>query len=122
MQLMILPWMLRADADLPEVDLDSIAMLQYTSGSTSSPRAVQVTHGNLIANLDVMRSMFYREGSVGTVCWLPLFHDMGLIGMVMTSLVSGITANLMGARRIRDATHPLVACDLEDPIRVFRWT
>ncbi len=83
------------DADLPEVDPDSIAMLQYTSGSTSSPRAVQVTHGNLIANLDVMRSMFYREGSVGTVCWLPLFHDMGLIGMVMTSLVSGITANLM---------------------------
>jgi acyl-CoA synthetase (AMP-forming)/AMP-acid ligase II len=83
------------DADLPEVDLDSIAMLQYTSGSTSSPRAVQVTHGNLIANLDVMSSLFYREGSVGTVCWLPLFHDMGLIGMVMTSLVSGITANLM---------------------------
>ena len=85
----------RCDVDLPEVDIDSIAMLQYTSGSTSSPRAVQVTHRNLIANTDVMKSLFIYPGSFGTVCWMPLFHDMGLIGLVLTSLVNGITAHLM---------------------------
>ena len=79
----------------PGIDPDREVMFQYTSGSTSDPRAVRVTHGNLVANLDAMSSLFYREGSVGTVCWLPLFHDMGLIGLVMTSLVNGITANLM---------------------------
>ena len=81
--------------DIPEVASESIAMFQYTSGSTSQPRAVQVTHGNLIANLDVMGTLFIREDSSATVCWLPLFHDMGLIGLVMTSLMNGITTHLM---------------------------
>ena len=80
---------------VPEVDAESIAMFQYTSGSTSQPRAVQVTHGNLIANLDVLSGLYIREDSGGTVCWLPLFHDMGLIGVVMTSLMNGITTHLM---------------------------
>jgi len=81
--------------DLPNVNPASIAMLQYTSGSTNHPRAVALTHSNLAANLAIMSSLFYRKGSCGTVCWLPLFHDMGLIGLVMTSLVNGITANIM---------------------------
>ena len=80
---------------IPEVDPGSIAMYQYTSGSTSQPRAVQVSHGNLIANIDAMSSLFIREDSGGTVCWLPLFHDMGLIGLLMTSLMNGITIHLM---------------------------
>lgn len=76
-------------------DPNTIAMHQYTSGSTSTPRAVQISHGNLIANLDVMSTLFYRPGTTATVSWLPLFHDMGLIGLVMTSLVNGITAHIM---------------------------
>ena len=80
---------------LPTIDPQSVAMLQYTSGSTTTPRAVAITHENLIANLSIMSEVFYRPGSTATVCWLPLFHDMGLIGLVMTSLVNGITANIM---------------------------
>ena len=80
---------------IPDVPPDSIAMFQYTSGSTSQPRAVRVSHGNLIANVEAMSSLFVHEESGGTVCWLPLFHDMGLIGVVMTSLMSGLTTHLM---------------------------
>ena len=80
---------------IPEVAPDTIAMYQYTSGSTSQPRAVEVSHGNLMANLDAMSALYVQEGSGATVCWLPLFHDMGLIGVLMTSLMNGLTTHLM---------------------------
>ena len=85
----------KSSCSIAEVAPDSIAMLQYTSGSTSQPRAVQVSHGNLMANLDAMSALYVREGGGGTVCWLPLFHDMGLIGVLMTSLMNGLTTHLM---------------------------
>ena len=85
----------KSSCSIAEVAPDSIAMFQYTSGSTSQPRAVQVSHGNLMVNLDAMSALYVRKGGGGTVCWLPLFHDMGLIGLLMTSLMNGLTTHLM---------------------------
>lgn len=62
-----------------------VAMLQYTSGSTASPRGVVLTHANLLHNLRLLRAAFpvdHGEDDVG-VSWLPPFHDMGLIGGIL---------------------------------------
>lgn len=72
-----------------------IAFLQYTSGSTRSPRGVMISHGNLVANLKVLRELLdFREETV-SVTWLPLFHDMGLIGGVLEALWVGYSNILM---------------------------
>ena len=64
---------------------DDLAFLQFTSGSTSRPKGVMVTHGNLAANAEAfMIHGLDRDSSVDKgVSWLPLFHDMGLIGFVV---------------------------------------
>ncbi len=80
---------------LSEISPSEIAMFQYTSGSTSSPKGVMVTHGNLIANITEMKKNFVSQTANSCVCWLPLFHDMGLIGLCMTSLMSKVTLHLM---------------------------
>ncbi len=67
--------------------------LQFTSGSTSAPRGVIVTHGNLIANARAMiTSLDIGSDRDCAVSWLPLYHDMGLIGFVITTLVAQIPA------------------------------
>jgi acyl-CoA synthetase (AMP-forming)/AMP-acid ligase II/acyl carrier protein len=73
-----------------------LAFLQYTSGSTSEPRGVMVTHGNLLANLEMIREGFQiqQTAPVG-VFWLPAYHDMGLIGGLLTPLYVGGTSHLM---------------------------
>jgi len=79
----------------PDVGPDSLAFLQYTSGSTASPKGVMLTHGNLLHNSAVIRRSFGAgEGSRG-VFWLPLFHDMGLIGGVLQTLFCGGYSTLM---------------------------
>jgi acyl transferase domain-containing protein/acyl-CoA synthetase (AMP-forming)/AMP-acid ligase II/acyl carrier protein len=66
-----------------------IAFLQYTSGSTNTPKGVMVSHGNLMANQRLIRKSFgHTEASVMTG-WLPLFHDMGLVGMTLQPLYVG---------------------------------
>src|SRR5712672_880666 len=83
---------LRADVPLidppPHPADEDIAFLQFTSGSTSAPKGVMVTHGNLIANSKAIMhdGLQWRPGDV-TVSWLPLYHDMGLIGMVLCPIV-----------------------------------
>ena len=65
---------------------DALAFLQYTSGSTGSPRGVMVTHGNIVANEEMIRRAFDQSESSIIVSWLPLYHDMGLIGGVLQPL------------------------------------
>lgn len=80
---------------------DSIAFLQYTSGSTSDPMGVAVTHHNLIHNLEMIRLGFGQDfndanlPSLKGAFWLPLYHDMGLIGAILEPLYLGGTTVLM---------------------------
>src|SRR5581483_5527024 len=73
----------------PPLDRNSTAFLQYTSGSTATPRGVVVRHGNLLANADMLRQAFDLTERSVCVGWLPLYHDMGLIGNVLGTLYAG---------------------------------
>lgn len=76
----------------PEIGPDTVAYLQYTSGSTSSPAGVVITHGNLAANVEQMFEVF----DIGrTACWLPLFHDMGLAVGVLNPVIGGVSSTLL---------------------------
>src|SRR5262249_29478167 len=72
-----------------------IAYLQHTSGSTSAPKAVMVTHSNLISNVRVLIERFNVPASKSLVSWLPHYHDMGLVGPILCALVAGRPAILM---------------------------
>ena len=63
--------------------------LQYTSGSTSSPKGVIITHGNIMANLDSIAGHMRLRENIPIVSWLPPFHDMGLVGGILTPLHLG---------------------------------
>lgn len=74
---------------------DDIAFLQYTSGSTGSPRGVMVTHRMIAANLEQIRHA-YRFTPADRLCgWLPHYHDMGLIGGILTPIHLGIPNAMM---------------------------
>ncbi len=74
---------------------DGTAFLQYTSGSTSSPKGVIVSHANLMHNEEMIRRAFRQSESSVIVSWLPLYHDMGLIGGVLQPLYAGAQCILM---------------------------
>jgi acyl-CoA synthetase (AMP-forming)/AMP-acid ligase II len=78
-------------ASLPE----ALALIQYTSGSTSSPKGVMLTHGNLIANSAMIAEAFEHDTTGRGVGWLPLFHDMGLVGHVLQPVYGGVLSVLM---------------------------
>jgi len=86
---------------LAEIGVDDLAFLQYTSGSTSDPKGVMVSHGNLMHNLEMIRQGFRIEQvcpdlANGTgVFWLPAYHDMGLIGGILEPLYLGGRTVLM---------------------------
>ena len=72
-----------------------IALLQYTSGSTGDPKGVVLTHANLLANMRAIgEAVQLGPGDVG-VSWLPLYHDMGLIGAWLTLLQYGVPLAVM---------------------------
>ncbi len=81
------------------VSPDDLALIQFTSGSTSRPKGVTVTHGNLAANAEAfMIHGLDRDPRVDKgVSWLPLFHDMGLIGFVVGPLFTNVPCVLLPA-------------------------
>jgi acyl-CoA synthetase (AMP-forming)/AMP-acid ligase II/acyl carrier protein len=85
-----------ADAwQAPAVDESTLALLQYTSGSTGTPRGVMITHGNIMHNSEVIRQAMGVTADCCMVSWLPAFHDMGLIGAFLQPLYSGFPGYLM---------------------------
>jgi acyl-CoA synthetase (AMP-forming)/AMP-acid ligase II len=80
---------------LPTPGPGDIAFLQYTSGSTSDPKGVMVTHGNLIENLEMIRLTLDNTGQSTYASWVPLYHDMGLILNVLQSIYVGALCVLL---------------------------
>ena len=91
----------------PSLSGDTPAFLQYTSGSTSAPKGVIVSHANLLHNEQLIQQAFSQTESSVIVGWLPLYHDMGLIGNVLQTLYVGARCVLMSP-----------AAFLQSP---FRW-
>lgn len=87
---------------------ESIAMLQYTSGSTGAPKGVMLTHANLLANIRSIGTQISVAESDIFVSWLPLYHDMGLIGARLTVL--WLLAGHHAANGVPDTADALVAC------------
>ena len=98
-----IPWLEIDDVDdeaveswrPPSVAADALALLQYTSGSTSAPRGVMVSHANLLHNLEVSAALAQHRRDSVSVSWLPVNHDMGLIDGVLQPAFSGFPAYLM---------------------------
>jgi acyl-CoA synthetase (AMP-forming)/AMP-acid ligase II len=79
----------------PGATADTLAFLQYTSGSTATPRGVMITHGNLLNNSARIQAAFGSSREGRGVSWLPLFHDMGLIGGMIQTLYCGGSSTLL---------------------------
>ena len=79
----------------PRVDGEQIAFLQYTSGSTLSPKGVMLSHANLLYNASLICHAFGNTPERSGVFWLPLYHDMGLIGGVVQPVYCGALCALL---------------------------
>lgn len=79
----------------PEITAASLAFLQYTSGSTGTPKGAMLSHGNLLHNQRMIQRGFGHTDASAVVGWLPLYHDMGLIGNVLQPLYVGFPCILM---------------------------
>jgi acyl-CoA synthetase (AMP-forming)/AMP-acid ligase II len=79
----------------PNLDEDSIAFLQYTSGSTAEPKGVKIAYRNLLHNLEAIHRCFRHSTQSRGVIWLPPYHDMGLIGGVLQPLFGDFPVTLM---------------------------
>ena len=79
----------------PGISHSHIALLQYTSGSTGKPKGVMVSHDNLLHNLGIIAQSFGLAPDTPSVSWLPLYHDMGLIGNILQPIYSGFSVTLM---------------------------
>jgi acyl-CoA synthetase (AMP-forming)/AMP-acid ligase II/acyl carrier protein len=79
----------------PVINSNTLALLQYTSGSTGIPKGVMVSHGNLLNNSALIHQCFEHTPNSQGVIWLPPYHDMGLIGGVLQPLYGGFPVTLM---------------------------
>ncbi|MFF9897692.1 fatty acyl-AMP ligase [Streptomyces longispororuber] len=83
------------DLDVYDADPDTLAVLQYTSGSTSDPKGSIVSHGNLLANAATTAATFPLQEGEKFGGWLPNYHDMGLMGLILSPLLAGYGTVLM---------------------------
>jgi acyl transferase domain-containing protein/acyl-CoA synthetase (AMP-forming)/AMP-acid ligase II/acyl carrier protein len=98
-----LRWIATDDAEDPHADSwvdgsldpEALAFLQYTSGSTGAPKGVMVSHGNLLHDSEMIGQCFGHDQTTIFASWLPLFHDMGLIGNTLHPLHLGVLSVLM---------------------------
>jgi len=79
----------------PYIDRDSLAFLQYTSGSTGTPKGVMLSHSNLLHNAAVTYKFMEHSPNSKFVSWLPVYHDMGLIGGIVQPLYGGFPCILL---------------------------
>jgi fatty-acyl-CoA synthase len=98
----------------PDVDVsgeDATALLQLTSGSTAEPKAVRITHGNLYANIQAMIEAARLDVDRDVmVSWLPLFHDMGMVGFLTVPMVTGL--DLVTVTPVDFLSRPLLWAEL----------
>jgi len=99
-RIVVLEELLEGDApacQFPQVKSEDLCFLQFTSGSTSLPKGVMVTHGNLVANARAFlgpKGLDLRKDDLA-IGWLPLYHDMGLIGFVLGTLICDLPTVLL---------------------------
>ncbi|MFN6534907.1 MAG: amino acid adenylation domain-containing protein [Nostoc sp. EkiNYC01] len=79
----------------PSIDRDTLAFLQYTSGSTGTPKGVMISHGNLLHNAATTYQFMEHSPESKFVTWLPMYHDMGLIGGILQPLYGGFPCIIM---------------------------
>src|SRR6185503_14357404 len=79
----------------PRATRGTLAFLQYTSGSTAEPKGVMVSHGNVISNERMIQRACGHTADSTFVGWLPMYHDMGLIGNLLQPLFTGALSVLM---------------------------
>ncbi|MDQ1829195.1 fatty acyl-AMP ligase [Massilia scottii] len=79
---------------MPEVSRATLALLQYTSGSTGAPKGVMISHDNLLHNADSLCRAYGLGPETRFGGWIPLFHDMGLMGLLLPALFLGSTCIL----------------------------
>src|SRR4030095_5992730 len=75
---------------MPDIDGDSIVLLQYTSGSISDPKGVVIRHRNLLSNAAAIRHAFDFNDSDRVMTWLPHYHDMGLVGTLLQPMYNAM--------------------------------
>jgi acyl-CoA synthetase (AMP-forming)/AMP-acid ligase II/acyl carrier protein len=100
----------------PRIEISEPAFLQYTSGATASPKGVMVTHANLINNLVVISEAFQITPDDIGVFWLPVYHDMGLIGGVLSNIFVAAQSQKISGRTFLMPP----AAFVESPIRWLR--
>ena len=83
------------DWRMPNIESDDLAFLQYTSGSTGSPKGVMLTHANIMHNCELITTAFEADREAIGASWLPTYHDMGLVGGVLNPLFCGRPSLLM---------------------------
>jgi acyl-CoA synthetase (AMP-forming)/AMP-acid ligase II len=79
----------------PDCKADDVAYIQYSSGSTSSPKGVVISHRNVMCNQQMLQQAFRTSDDSLIVSWLPHFHDMGLVGVIQRAIYVGMSGVLM---------------------------
>ncbi len=98
------------EAPLPQASPEDICFLQYSSGSTRFPHGVAVTHGSLLANLAAHGHGMGFAGSDRCISWLPWYHDMGLVGCLLSPIANQFSADYLKTEDF--ARRPLAWLDL----------